>query len=275
MRRSLLNSAFILSGGGAKGAYQVGVCRKLIEGGVIPSFITGVSTGALTGAMLCQYGAEVGIQRLWDLYEGIESYKDIYSKPKWWKVIFGQGLYSNKPLEKLLDKHLSNRGLYDSDIVTRFGVVNMQTGEYEGIVNKDMRQLDNLKKFILASTSYSPAFAPVTIGNAQYTDGGTRNVVPPGQSLGSFDKIYVVLCSPLVNKVVNRPFVHMIDIGLRNISIMINEIYKNDIYYLKEEYGDKVVVIEPKEEYMGSLDFDHDKIMNAMNRGYEDGESAL
>ena len=42
----------VLSSGGGKGAYQVGVVRRLAELGLSPIAIAGTSVGALNGAIL-------------------------------------------------------------------------------------------------------------------------------------------------------------------------------------------------------------------------------
>ena len=43
----------VLEGGGAKGAYQIGVWKALLECGVKIKGIAGVSVGALNGALMC------------------------------------------------------------------------------------------------------------------------------------------------------------------------------------------------------------------------------
>ena len=47
-----MQRALVLTGGGAKGSYQVGVWRALQELGWRPDIITGTSVGCLNGAML-------------------------------------------------------------------------------------------------------------------------------------------------------------------------------------------------------------------------------
>ena len=44
--------AVVLSGGGAKGAYQIGVWRALRKLNIKYDIITGTSVGALNGAMM-------------------------------------------------------------------------------------------------------------------------------------------------------------------------------------------------------------------------------
>ena len=59
----------VLSGGGAKGAYQAGVLRALTEEGVVATHVAGASIGALNGALVAaaptQQAAVEHLQQLW------------------------------------------------------------------------------------------------------------------------------------------------------------------------------------------------------------------
>ena len=48
--------ALVLSGGGPRGALQVGALRALMEEGIVPDMIVGTSIGAINGAFLSRYG---------------------------------------------------------------------------------------------------------------------------------------------------------------------------------------------------------------------------
>lgn len=50
-RRDPTQKALVLAGGGARGSYQVGVWRALMELDWNPQIITGTSVGGLNGAM--------------------------------------------------------------------------------------------------------------------------------------------------------------------------------------------------------------------------------
>ena len=43
----------ILDGGGARGAYQIGAWKALVEAGVKVNAVAGTSVGALNGALIC------------------------------------------------------------------------------------------------------------------------------------------------------------------------------------------------------------------------------
>ena len=50
-RREPTQKALVLAGGGARGSYQVGVWRALMELDWHPQIITGTSVGSLNGSM--------------------------------------------------------------------------------------------------------------------------------------------------------------------------------------------------------------------------------
>lgn len=62
--------AFVLSGGGPRGALQVGALRALFEADIHPDILVGTSIGAINAAYLARFGySEEGIERLiqvWD-----------------------------------------------------------------------------------------------------------------------------------------------------------------------------------------------------------------
>jgi len=73
--------ALVLSGGGARGAYQAGVLRGLLDEGVLGAngaaidVLVGSSAGALNAAMLAAHADDVpeGVQRLGDLWSNLEA----------------------------------------------------------------------------------------------------------------------------------------------------------------------------------------------------------
>ncbi|MBR4934765.1 MAG: patatin-like phospholipase family protein, partial [Anaerotignum sp.] len=57
--------AIALEGGGAKGAYEVGVWKALDEVGIKYNAVAGTSVGALNGAMMASRDLETALQ-LWE-----------------------------------------------------------------------------------------------------------------------------------------------------------------------------------------------------------------
>lgn len=70
MKPANLQLGLVLTGGGAKGAYQVGALQYIAELGLEPQIIAGTSIGALNGAVLSAYRPfPYAVQRLNQLWE--------------------------------------------------------------------------------------------------------------------------------------------------------------------------------------------------------------
>lgn len=62
--------AFVLSGGGARGALQVGALRALLEAGIQPDLMVGTSIGAVNATHLAVQGVNLdGVRRLTDAWQ--------------------------------------------------------------------------------------------------------------------------------------------------------------------------------------------------------------
>ena len=62
----------VLQGGGALGAYQVGVYQALHEAGVEPDWVIGTSIGAINGAMIAGNPIETRLDRLNAFWRRVE-----------------------------------------------------------------------------------------------------------------------------------------------------------------------------------------------------------
>ena len=71
MQTNTSKIGLVLSGGGAKGAYQVGVVRFLVEAGMQIQAVSGASIGALNGAIIANAQnlneASEQLEHLWQL----------------------------------------------------------------------------------------------------------------------------------------------------------------------------------------------------------------
>src|SRR5512137_1161935 len=64
--------AFVLGGGGARGALQVGALRALFEAGFKPDLLVGTSIGAVNAAGLALWGVDLaGVEALEQAYQEV------------------------------------------------------------------------------------------------------------------------------------------------------------------------------------------------------------
>ena len=284
-------ATLVLSGGGAKGAFQVGVERVLREElGFQWERIFGVSVGALNAALLSQQ-AYSQLRELWlRIHED-----DVYRKFPWPVVAFRVGLqkklglYDDTPLRELIRRHAAGRTFLTPAHVGRVSLV---TGEYELVPNTAPDFLDAV---------WHSATMPViweSIGVQAFVDGGLRNVTPLGDALAyGPTEIVVVTCSaPGIEPA--KPPASILDVAKRSLTeITINEILRNDVsefirindvvkqaaeagLTLKKQDGTPyrhcpITVIEPSEPQGDTLDFSQSSIRRRMAHGEEVARKAL
>jgi NTE family protein len=93
-------AGLVLSGGGAKGAYQVGVLKALLELGANIDRVAGASMGALNGAVLaCAPSLPEGVQRLEALWTTLAAQSPVEANtPAYLKLLAAAGLSLGIPL---------------------------------------------------------------------------------------------------------------------------------------------------------------------------------
>ncbi len=216
-------ATLVLSGGGAKGAFQVGaeeVLRR--EAGFQWERIFGVSVGALNGTLLAQQGYD----RLLEIWRTIQE-QDVYTKA-WWPVIAWRlavlkrcGIYDGSPLRATIQKFAAGRPFR---VPLHVGRVSLVSGAYELVGSDDPEILDAVWHSATMPVIWDP------IGPRALVDGGLRNVTPLGDAL-AFDptELVVISCSPDEVGTVARPN-DIIAAALRSLTdITINEIMVDDV----------------------------------------------
>ncbi len=219
-------TALILSGGGAKGAFQAAAEKYAREEkGYSWDIIAGVSVGALNGAML----AMEKYQRLWQVWNSIGDNQVYTGGFNLWSIIklaFGaKSFYGNEPLWDLLKAELEPN-LIRTDL--RVGSVSLVTGEYIQFTKSE----PDLAKAVLASTVMPVIWTPVDISSnyRSMVDGGVRNISPIGDVLDSDpDEIVIINCGPETDSVLDHSPSNVVEIGLRTLDILLNELFRNDM----------------------------------------------
>src|SRR5262245_60363584 len=131
--------AFVFSGGGAKGAFGVGVLWQLKQ--LLPNLRWNIVSGTSTGALMTPLGAigsdhPKALDALRDLYVGIHQ-KDILDSNLGVLDIPGaildlpEGLYNLDPLEELLPKVMTparKEKLFGSDVIAIVNAVDLESG---------------------------------------------------------------------------------------------------------------------------------------------------
>jgi NTE family protein len=198
----------VLQGGGALGAYQVGVYQALHEAGVEPDWIVGTSIGAINAGIIAGNEPDDRLAKLDEFWERMERPSAWPFMPAWtglsdtwsyWSTIAtgipgffkphlpafcgaymplgteSAGFYSTSALREtlaeLVDFSIINRG---SPRLT-VGAANVRTSMMRYF---DSRQTEITAEHIMASGALPPAFPAVRIDGEFYWDGGILSNTP-------------------------------------------------------------------------------------------------
>lgn len=184
-------TALVLGGGGAKGAYEVGAIAALDELGIKAGSVFGTSVGALHAAMYAQ-GSMGAAAALWDnirLSDVVseeslaiaDDAENIFDHPE--KLLEFITRYAQKkgvdvsPLTDILHK------LIDEDKIRRSGVhLGIVTTRFPSLamVEKRLEEMEtgSLIDWLMASASCFPIFPMKQVGGDRYIDGGFCDNTP-------------------------------------------------------------------------------------------------
>jgi NTE family protein len=268
-----MKRALVLGGGGAKGAFQVGVVEEYERAGYRFDLYFGVSVGALNVAMLAKLGV-IGLREAWFTIKE----KDIHKRSNWVSALLriAQGkksVHDNTPLY-----HTAKRYLGEEPIQATVGFVNLNTGEYASALATP--------KTVWASSTIPVLWEPV---DGNFVDGGVREITPLAEAIKQNpDEVVVVLCNRLDPEPAVTPR-NIIEVATRALSLAMNEIARNDIegflrinelvkqaaanggQLLKEDGTPyryiPITVIQPDEPLGDTIDFDPKAILRRYHAG--------
>lgn len=199
-------TVLVFQGGGALGAYQVGVYQALQESGIEPDWVIGTSIGAINAALIAGNAPNDRLEKLREFWRRVEHGQifdgplaNILSPlrtmnavmagiPSFFKpnplAFMGQkiplgaehaGYYSVDPLRENLSELVDFDRINSGATRLTVGAANVRTSEMHYFDSRDM-PLD--LRHILASGALPPAFPAVRIDGELYWDGGIISNTP-------------------------------------------------------------------------------------------------
>ncbi|MBF0242561.1 MAG: patatin-like phospholipase family protein [Desulfamplus sp.] len=192
-----MKRALILSGGGSRGSFQVGVWKYLQEKNWYPDLICGTSIGAINAVAI---GSGLTVQEIANIWRTSGSNRDKIYKLKIFdflaNALFNRRLVplmDTTPLKKMIQSAIDFNRLKQSKIEIVISAVNLNTALPE-FFNQHEITVDH----IMASSAMPIIFSPQKIGQVSYWDGGIMANTPilPALVYGA-DEIIVVLLSPV------------------------------------------------------------------------------
>jgi NTE family protein len=176
-------TAFVLSGGGARGALQVGVLRALLECGERPDVIVGTSIGAWNGAVLALDPTPAGVEALEAAWRTAHPTRVLLgSEPP---VGTSQALAAMRALTAVRRLAAGEPSLYGDAGMRQFIAQLLGDTTFEQLavplrviatdITHGTRAIFGtgpVAPAVLASSAIPGIFPPVRIGEAVYVDGG-------------------------------------------------------------------------------------------------------
>jgi NTE family protein len=204
-------TALVLQGGGALGAYQAGVYECLEDRRVLPNWVAGISIGAINAAMIAGNRPGERVRQLrtfWDritepvpdmmvpltdtmsrrihatvsglrsLLSGIPGFFSPRLPAAWLQPPGGPGAtsyYDTGDLHATLKRHVDFDLINSGAIRLSLGAVNIRTGNFTCF---DSRNMEIGPEHVMASAALPPGFPPVEIDGEYYWDGGLVSNTP-------------------------------------------------------------------------------------------------
>lgn len=233
---------FALSGGGIKGLCHAGVLKALEEFEIFPDVISGVSAGAIVGAL---YADGYSPDEIAAMFQDIS-----FRKMTNFHIPEG-GLFGMDAFEEFLSKTLRAKTFEDLKIPLRIVATDLDKG-----ITKVFDQ-GKLLEPILASCSVPLLFKPRKINNVNYVDGGVLKNFPVSTIRYDCEQVIGINASPLV---ADEYKLTLLNVASRTYHFM----FKSNILADKEMCD---FLIEPID--MGNYDtFDTDKAREIYDLGY-------
>ncbi len=250
----------VLEGGGAKGAYHIGVYRALLEEGIEVGGVVGTSIGAINGAMIAQGDHEKcsdlwknvtysmvmdvddrEIEKLMSLKPSKENFAFVGEQIK--RLVGDRG-FDITPLKDLLKEYIDEEKARTSGL--DFGIVTVNLSELKPvyIFLEDIPD-GELCQYLLAS-AYLPIFKAEKLGGKRYIDGGFYD---------------------------NLPYRMLVEKGYKKlILVRTNAVGITRKIDLEEE---ETITISPSGELGNLMEFDQVRAQENIKMGYYDGLRAF
>ncbi len=209
-RRYYDHEILMLQGGGALGSYHAGVYEALAEAGMMPTWIVGISIGAISSAIIAGNPPEDRVEHLREFWHRVSSYAPLTPPPELDPIrpfldrlsvmsgvvcgipgfyvprVFSPLLfpsappeevsfYDTSPLERTLEELVDFEYLNSGRTRLSLGTTNVRTGESKYFDTRDTRIT---ARHVMASGALPPAFGAVEIDGEEYWDGGLVSNTP-------------------------------------------------------------------------------------------------
>jgi NTE family protein len=244
-------TAYVLLGGGARGAAQAGAISVLLQHGLVPDFIVGISAGSWNGAYIAHNPTPEGALELEGHWIATTS-QAVLGARRWSAAVnavaFRPSLYSGEGLRRVAGRYLQNKTFEDVLVPLCIVATDLVTGE------PHIFSSGPLLPAVLASSAMPGIFPPVETNDAVLVDGG---IVEWAGCLAALEsgasRICLVGCgSALPRRSMRQSYRHIFE---RSWEIGNRSNFSRTVFALRGA-GVDVIAIHPRIEGASLLNFD-------------------
>ncbi|MCZ7571776.1 MAG: patatin-like phospholipase family protein [Ardenticatenaceae bacterium] len=171
--------AFVLSGGGNRGAIQVGALQVLFEAGIQPDLIVGTSIGAINGTYLAidpTVRASYELADIWRRVTRANTYPGNRLTAVWSLLRGREGLFPNQAWYNFINAALAVKTFGEiKGCQVRVVATDLATATLVSFGDDPALAIVDA---LMASTALPPLHAPWTIKGRKYIDGGAVAGLP-------------------------------------------------------------------------------------------------
>jgi NTE family protein len=185
-----VETAFVLGGGGAWGAYEVGMLRALLEAGIEPDVVLGTSVGAINGAAFAAEPVLACVERLEKVWTELDTggvFEGSLLTRIGTAVRSRTHLYSNETLRRMLVEALGEPRIEELALPFQCVAASIERASDHWFTEGPVIEA------VLASCAVPGLLPPVEVDGEHYLDGGLVDSVPLGRAvqLGA-KRIYIL-----------------------------------------------------------------------------------
>lgn len=254
-----MKRALVISGGGSKGAFAVGVIRRLLN--TFPNLDFDIYVGTSTGSLIVPFAALKEFDALETLYT-TQRTENIIQKFNIGDRLGEHSIFEATPLWHLIENNLtdtrcstllgSTKEIYLTTTCLQTESMTVFTNAANPFAPKhyEIRKLVNnlhLRKAVLASACQPVFMPPVKVNKDvpgaanpthQYVDGGVREYAGVQMAIDNgAEEIFTILLSPGETEPVEAEFKDLFSILERTMEIFIEDVGKNDLI-IPDQYNE-------------------------------------
>ncbi len=191
-----------LSGGGARGFAHAGAIKAMLEVGLVPDVVAGVSAGSVVAVM---HASGIPSDEMVDMFVDMK-FNDLCE----WKVP-KDGFFSLERFKEFLRKHIKYKRIEDLPLRTIVCATNFETGQ------KVAFEQGSIADCVAASCCIPIVFKPIVIDGDRYVDGGVLANLPAWAIREKCKFLVGINCSPAKNEFAKD---NILDIAMRSYELM-------------------------------------------------------